>query len=182
MDNVRMLGFEVTRRLRDARPDRYQDDDSSWQQSTYDWLIGHVRENELQQRLVLTDWAWKMVRGAETRQKKAVNRLLREIGEQRGVIPGSWVDLKRAPLSLDGKEHVVVERITSADLATWELTERRRNDRNFARVALACDGAAYVREHLEAQGATDWGRLDLSALVVPSSVTVDDEDDGEGAE
>lgn len=141
------LGVYVDWQLIEHRPDRYEVGDTSWREPVYAQIAALIPEREA--KLVAAKQFIDQREGMATRQ---ANQRLRDIGRT-GNWPDSWDD------ELDGHHPIAVGDVrvclraaTADDLRSWAIDERRRASQDFAARVLACDGAEWVADQMDASG------------------------------
>lgn len=149
------LRHEVEALLGLDRPDRYEAGDTGWMDRAMDYAASRVPASTA--RAV---YAETFVKGVESNQLRASNKLLREVFRSK-EFPFDWIEQFRTPVSV-GKDRVTLAAATPRDLDAFATEERRRAARDFTSRNETCEAAEWLAEQMQAQGADRLDRLDVS--------------------
>jgi hypothetical protein len=134
------------------RPARYDSADKSWMAPIEAEIASMIPEQSA--RAVA---ARDKVRRREEMATRSVNRLLRDIGRT-GQPPLDWMDLAPRPIAWD-EHRVRLDECLPADFREWAAVERRRAANDFSARNDACEGAEWIADKLDANGARRIGEL-----------------------
>lgn len=136
----------IDARLDEARPNRYRPEQDEWLTAIIDDVAVTISIEEAQKRV-----ARDLVVRREAEATKRTNRVLRDIFKT-GNLPLDWLDMQRCPLSING-ERVALGACTPDDFREFANIERRRAAKEHATRNESCDGARFLADMIEKNGA-----------------------------
>lgn len=144
---IPVTNAEIDALLDRARPDRYDVDDHAWRDPVVAAIATRIPPRQAAQVA-----AERLVADREGRATRSANELLRRVGKERQwPLPDMADDLADRPISV-GSERVCLRAATSLDLRTWAIDERRDAAQEFAARSMACDGAEWLADEMDAKG------------------------------
>lgn len=138
------------------QPDRYESDDLSWAEEALRTVGKQMTPAQALRRLGLS-----MIKERRSVMRGRANKILADLGVHKSW-PDVWSNWTGAYPIKVGTQHVCLRAVTFEDLEKYEIEQRRLAAVRFAASNLACDGAQWAAEELQAN---EW--LTIPNLPVP---------------